>query len=111
VLEPAADQRPRLRLILGQQVLRDADQVHIAAEAAEGLCQLACQRTASDDDQSCRQLGQREDGFVGQVVAGLQPVDGGTTGSDPVAITAFRNRNCRPSTSTTFGAVKRVCPR
>ena len=37
------------------------------------------------------------------------PSIGGTKGSDPVAITALRNRNSRPSTSTVFGAAQRVC--
>ena len=41
----------------------------------------------------------------------LRPSMGGTKGSDPVAITALRKRSSRPSTSTMFGAVKRVCPR
>jgi hypothetical protein len=77
----------------------------------EGLGQFAGQWTAADDGQPCRQFGQREDAFIGQVFAGLEAVDGGTKGSDPAAITALRKRNSQPSTSTTFGAVKRVCPR
>jgi hypothetical protein len=43
----------------------------------QGLGQLASQRTAADDDQPWRQLGQREHAFVGQVLAGLEPIDGG----------------------------------
>src|SRR5262249_34859302 len=54
--------------------------------AAEGLCQFASQRTASDNDEFRRELGQREDGFVGQVPPGPEPRDGwrqrGRPGSD-----------------------------
>ena len=41
LLEPAADHLPGRRLITGQQIVCGADQVHLAAETAEGLSQLA----------------------------------------------------------------------
>ena len=57
-------------------------------------------------------LGQREHVLVRQVCAGLIASMRGIKRSDPVAITAFWNRNCAAvQPPPTFGAVKRVCPR
>jgi len=57
------------------------EQGDLATESSESLGQLTPDRPAADDTEAARQLGQREDRFVGQKAAFLAPGNGGDEGS------------------------------
>ena len=57
----------RVALLAGQEVGLAAGDDHLAAQAREGLRQLAAERAAADHQQPPRALGQVEDRFVGQI--------------------------------------------
>ena len=65
-LEPPADHVAGFRVVLGQEAIAVADQVHLAAELAEGLSQLAPERPGADDRQPPGPLRQAEDRLVCQ---------------------------------------------
>src|SRR6266851_868556 len=52
----------------------------VAAEAAEGLRQLATDRAGPNDDQAAWQPGQREHGLIGEEAQGREPWDGEAPG-------------------------------
>jgi hypothetical protein len=58
--------------LVGESV-KGLDEVDFASEASERLCELAADGPRSDDGETPGKLGQREDGFVGEISGVLQP--------------------------------------
>ena len=56
-----------IRIVVRQHARRDVEDRDRRSEAGERLRQLASNRTAADDEEPARQLGQREDGFAREV--------------------------------------------
>ena len=114
--EPLLHQRRDLRVLPGQQPRRRLDQRDLAAQAREGLRQLAADRAAAEHHQPSRQFPQVPDG-VRRHVAGLveprQRRHGGprARGDDDVPGRQRLRRRSRPGTSTVHGDVSLAVPR
>ena len=86
-------------ILARQQPRRRLDKRDVRAEQRERLRQLASDRAAANHQERARLLAELEDVFAGQVRDGRErPGIGGMAGRLPVAMTARRNLNVRPST-------------
>ena len=75
-------------VLAGEELGPDVEDGDVGAEAREGLGQLAADRAAADDRQAAGQLGQVEDGLVGEVADSARgPGPAAPRRGPPVAIT------------------------